>query len=75
MKLLDFGVLELYAAEFILAQVETLNAVICSNVELSESVVGQAELFEVRVVAVLEICDPVVTEFCTFQVCQVGYID
>ena len=40
---------------------EALDAGVCSNVELSQSVVGQAELFEVRVVAVLEICYPVVT--------------
>ena len=61
MKLLDFNVIQLYTTKFILTQVKTLYAVICSNIELSESVVSQSELFEIRVVAMLKISYPVVT--------------
>ena len=75
MKLLNFDVIKLDATKFILTQVKTLYAGIGSNVELSQPIVSQSELFEVGVVAMLKICNPVVTQLCTLQVCQVGYVD
>ena len=54
---------------------ETLNAGVDSNIELCQPVIGKTEIIEVRIVPVLEISDPVVTEFCALQVYQVRNIN
>lgn len=75
MQLLDFDIVQFQAIEFVLTQVETLNAGIGSNIKLGQPVVGKTEIIEVRVVTVLEICDPVVTELGALQGYQVRYIN
>ena len=75
MKFLEFDIVQFQAIEFGLTQLETLYAGVFSNIELSQSIVGQAELIEVRVIAMLEIGDLVVTQLCAFQVYQIRNIN